>query len=101
MCTIHWLHNYLKTSGKLWQYYGDMSNDILTNSESFNFKIKLKGKTFATGNAKDLKITVPLKYLSNFWRTLEMPLINCEINLILNWFTDCVYTFLLQLEKQS
>ena len=34
---------------------------------------------------KNVKIRVPLKYLSNFWRTLEMPLINCEINLILTW----------------
>ena len=35
---------------------------------------------------------VPLKYLSNFWRTLEMPLINCEINLILTWSKDNVIT---------
>ena len=34
---------------------------------------------------KDVKIMVPLKYLTNFWRTLEMPLINCDINLILTW----------------
>ena len=33
---------------------------------------------------------VPLKYLSNFWRTLEMPLINCEVNLILTWSSSCV-----------
>ena len=33
---------------------------------------------------------VPLKYLSNFWRTLEMPLINCEVNLILTWSSTCV-----------
>ena len=35
---------------------------------------------------------VPLKYLSNFWRTLEMPLINCEISLILTWPPTCVIT---------
>ena len=35
---------------------------------------------------------VPLKYLSNFWRTLEMPLINCEVNLILTWSSTCVTT---------
>ena len=39
---------------------------------------------------KNVEIAVPLKYLSNFWRTLEMPLINCEINLILTWYEDCV-----------
>ena len=39
---------------------------------------------------KEVKIMVPLKYLSNFWRTLEMSLINCEINLILNWSANCL-----------
>ena len=38
---------------------------------------------------KNVQIMVPLKYLSNFWRTLEMPLINCEINLILSWSANC------------
>ena len=36
---------------------------------------------------------VPLKYLSNFWRTLEKPLINCEVNLILTWPEDCVIVY--------
>ena len=44
----------------------------------------------AAGNTKDVEIIVLLKYLSNFWRTLEMPLINCEVNLILAWSKDCV-----------
>ena len=39
---------------------------------------------------KNVKITVPLKYLSSFWRSLEMPLINCQIHLELNWSKDCV-----------
>ena len=39
---------------------------------------------------KSVEIMVLLKYISNFWRTLEMPLINCEINLILTWSTNCV-----------
>ena len=39
---------------------------------------------------KNVEIKVPLKYLSSFWRTLEMPLINCEINLILTWYTNCI-----------
>ena len=41
---------------------------------------------------KNVEIMVPLKYLSNFWRTLEMPLINCEVNLILTWSSTCVIT---------
>ena len=41
---------------------------------------------------KNVKIMVPLKYLSNFWRTLEMPLINCEVNLSLTWSSTCAIT---------
>ena len=41
---------------------------------------------------QDTEIIVPLKYLSNFWRTLEMPLINCEVNIILTWSKDCLIT---------
>ena len=53
----------------------------------------MTGKTPAAGNTKDVEIIVPLKYLSNFWRTLEMPLINCKVNLILTWSKDCVSSF--------
>ena len=74
----------------MWQYYRDDPNDNITQSESFKFKIKIRGKTPAAGNTKDVEIAVPLRYLSNFWRTLKMPLINCEINLILTWSDDCV-----------
>ena len=74
----------------MWQYYRDDPNDILTNSESFKFKMKVTGKTPAAGNKIEVKIAALLKYLSNFWRTLGMCLINREINLILTWSTDCV-----------
>ena len=50
------------------------------------------GKTPAASNTKDVEIIVPLKYLDNFWRTLEMPLINCEVNLILTWSKDFIIT---------
>ena len=72
-----------KTSGRLWQYYRDEPNDDLADSESFKSKIKITEKTPNDGNEKDVKIMVPLKYLSNFWRGLETLLINCEVNLIL------------------
>ena len=72
-------------SGSLWQYYRDESNDNLANSESFKSEIKITGKTPAAGNEKNVEIMVPLKYLSNFWRTLEMTLINFEVNLLLTW----------------
>ena len=58
------------------------------------------GQTAAANNNNDniagrvdVEIMVPLKYLSNFWRTLEMPLINCEVELILNWSGDCVIIY--------
>ena len=89
---IEYSDNYSKTSGSLWQYYKDESNDNLTDSESFKSKIKITGKTPTNGNTKDVEIIVPLKYLINFWRTLEMQLINCEVNLALTWSRDCVIT---------
>ena len=79
---IEYSDNYVKTSESLWQYYKDEPNGNLANSESFKFKVKITGKTPAVDNEKDVEIMVPLKYLSNFWRTLEMPLINSEVNLI-------------------
>ena len=46
--------------------------------------------TSQTGDdeTKNVEIMFPLKYLNNFWRTLEKPLINCEINLILTWYAN-------------
>ena len=55
---------------------------------SFNFKTKIAGQTDDNGII-NVEIMVPLKYLSNFWKTLEMPLINCEVELILNWSANC------------
>ena len=89
---IEYSDNYSKTSGSLWQYYKDDPNDNLEDSESFKYKVKITGKTPNNDNTKDVEIMVPLKYLSNFWRTLEMPLINCEIELILTWSKNCVIT---------
>ena len=58
--------HYAKTSGSLWQYYRDESNDNLADSESFKSKIKITGKTPNNSNEKDVEIMVPLKYLTNF-----------------------------------
>ena len=70
---IEYSDNYSKTSGSLWQYYKDDPNDNIADSESFISKVKRTGKTPNDGNTKNVAIIVPLKYLSNFWRTLEMP----------------------------
>ena len=96
---IEYSDNYAKTSGSLWQYCKDIppvnnNNAILGFTEanltdSFNFKAKITGQTGNDGT-KDVEIMVPLKYLSNFWRTLEMPLINSEVNLILKMSSTCV-----------
>ena len=69
---IEYSENYAKTTVSLWQYFRDEPDDDLEYSESLKSKIKITGKTPAAGNEKDVEIMVPLKYLSNFWRTLEM-----------------------------
>ena len=65
---------------------------ILTGSESFKYKVKITGKAPDDRNMKNVEIVVPIKYLSNFWRTLEIPLIDCEVNLKLTWSRDCIIT---------
>ena len=63
------------------------------NSLSFKYKSNLIGDTDADGanrKKENVKIAVPLKYLSNFWRSLEMPLINCKVELSLKWYGECI-----------
>ena len=86
---IEYNNNYSKTSGSLYQFYRNEPNNIITKSESFTFKSKFLGNT-NNADIINAKIAVPLKYLSNFLRTLEMPFINCEINLTFNWSNSCV-----------
>ena len=79
-------NNYSKTCGSLWQYFKDMpavnnNGGIVVlngnnNTDSFNFKSKI-GTTDDDGDIENVEIMIPLKYLSNFWRALEMSLINC------------------------
>ena len=92
-------NNCCKISGSLWQYCknipavndnGDIVHVAVNNlTDSFNFKAKMTGHTGSDGTS-NVKIMVHMKYLSNFWRTPEMPLRNCEINLILTWSQSCV-----------
>ena len=96
---IEYSDNYAKTTGSLWQYCKDIparnaNGDIAifaenNTTDSFKFKAKITGQTGIDGT-KDVEIMVPLKYLSNFWRILEIPLINCEVNLIVTWSSSCV-----------
>ena len=89
---IEYSDSYSKISGRLWQYYKDDPDDNIVDTESFKSKLKTTGKTPDDLNAKYVEINVPLEYLKNFWRTLELALINCEVNLILTWSRDCVST---------
>ena len=96
---IEYSDNYAKTPGSLWQYCKDIparnvNNEIIVFdinnlTDSFKFKAIITGQTGNDGT-KYVEIMVPLKYLSNFWRTLEMPLINCEVNLVLTWSSSCI-----------
>ena len=73
----------------IWKFIRDEPNNNITDAESFKSKLKFLNNTNGQ-SIINTKITVPLKYLNNFSRTLEMPLINCEINLILTWSANCV-----------
>ena len=97
---IEYSDNYSDTSGSLWKFKrdeqnmnnGNPANVTTDDSSSFKYKSSFFKPLTAADNGvfKDVKIAVPLKYLSNFWRSLEMPLINCKIHLELNWSKNCV-----------
>ena len=92
--------NYFMTSGSLWNYYRDEINDDenendnnndnkLNNnksqtSKSFNYKTKKIGSTPDNENRLNAEVVIPLKYLSNFWRSLDLLLISCELELDLS-----------------
>ena len=67
-------------------------NCSIKDSKFFDYKTSITGKLEGKNTEKEVEIVVPLKHLSNFWRTLDMPLINCEINLILAWSENCALT---------
>ena len=99
---LEYSDNYADSSGSVWQFKRDeqnitnagIPNGVTTDhSTSFKYKSTLFNESTADGadtKFRDPKIVVPLKYLSNFFRSLEMPLINCKIHLELSWTKDCV-----------
>ena len=100
---LEYSKNYEKTSGSLFNYYRDEPNEAeiandngainisIRNSKSFDYKTEITGSLDAGEDEKeDVIITIPLKYLDNFWRSLDIPLVNCEITLILSWYKECV-----------
>ena len=98
---IEYSKNYRKTTGTLWNYYRDERNSgaveninySIKDSKSFNYKTSITGKVEGNNVEKDhVETVVPLKYLSNFWRTLDMLLINFEVSLTLTWSEKCLIT---------
>ena len=93
---LEYSKNYRKTTGSLWNYYRDKPNsginDVINysivDSNSFDYKANFIEDSVTQNNVRknDLKIVVSLKYVSNFCRSLNIPLINCEVELILTWF---------------
>ena len=112
---LEYSKNYRKTIGSLYNYYrdelsddaddNDFDNIKVVNSNTFKYKNKITGNTYnvnvgAQGynvnkNGKqEVELAIPLKYLGNFWRALNIPLISCEVSLELKWDKKCVVTSL-------
>ena len=97
---LEYSKNYSKTTRNFWNYYRDEPNSGANNninysikdSKSFDYKTSITRKVECNNTEKEFENVVSLKHLSNFWRTLNLPLINCEINLILTWSGNCVLT---------
>ena len=112
---LEYSKNYRKTIGLLYNYYRDeLTNDgnennfdnrNVVNSEAFKYKNEITGNTYnvdagAQGydvnknGTQKIELAIPLKYLGNFWRALNIPLISCEVFLELKWNKNCVITSL-------
>ena len=114
---LEYSKNYRKTIGSLYNYYRDeLSNDAadnnfdnikIVNSNTFKYKNKIIGNKYNVNAGADgydvnkngtqeVELAIPLKYLGNFWRALNIPLINCEVSLELKWDKNCIITSLEQ-----
>ena len=114
---LEYSKNYRKTIGSLYNYYRDeLSNDDddnnfdninVVNSNTFNYKNKITGNTYNVNagvqgydvnknGTQEVELAIPLKYLGNFWRALNIPLISCEVSLELKWDKNCIITSLEQ-----
>ena len=114
---LEYSKNYKKTIGSLYNYYRDELNDVVSNvvsSNSFQYKTQIIGNTYninstilnPAGNARvanpnydannscktNVELAISLKYLGNFWGTLNIPLISCEVSLELKWNKTCLIT---------
>ena len=113
---LEYSKNYRKTIGSLYNYYRDeftnddnynFANINVVNTEAFKYKNKITGNTYNVNAGADgydvnkngtqkVELAIPLNYLGNFWRALNIPLISCEVSLELKWNKNCVITSLEQ-----
>ena len=112
---LEYSKNYKKTVGSLYNYYRDkLSDDAgddnfaninVVDSNAFKYKNKITGNTYNVGAAdvgydankngkQTIELAIPSKYLGNFWRALNIPLISCEVSLELKWDKNCIITSL-------
>ena len=109
---LEYSKNYRKTIGSFYNYYRDelgddntTNNDNTVNSNTFRYKNKITGNKYniAAGaegyianknGTQKIELAISLKYLGNFWRALNIPLISCEVSLKLKWNKNCVITSL-------
>ena len=112
---LEYSKNYRKTVGSLYNYYRDELSDdnpnnnfdniTVVNSNAFKYKNKLIGNTYNADAAaagydankegtESVELAISLKYLGNFWRALNVPLISCEVSLELKWNKNCITTSL-------
>ena len=114
---LEYSKNYRKTIGSLYNYYRDeLSDDAddnnfdnikVVNSNTFEYKYKITGNTYNVdagaqvyvvnkNGTQEVELAISLKYLGNFWRALNIPLISCEVSLELKWDKNCIITSLEQ-----
>ena len=98
---LEYSKNYKKATGSLWNYYRDEQTNLLSsNSKSFKYKASITGNTYNIVNGEEgydankvgkieTELVIPLKNLSNIWGSLNIPLIDCEVELILTWSKNC------------
>ena len=118
---LEYSKNYRKTIGSLYNYYRDeLSDDAgdnnfdnikVVNSNTFKYKNKIISNTYNVNAGADgydvnkngtqeIELAIPIKYLGNFWRELNIPLISCELSLELKWEKNCVITSLILQQMQ-
>ena len=98
---LEYSKNYRKTTASQWNYYRHEPSDILSSdSESFKYNTSITANT-GIGEAgynankvvkNETEVVIPLKHLSNFWKSLNILLINCEVELVFTWSNNCVLT---------